>query len=172
MVRHEKKEELMSDEHQQPPANVRSAPAGLSRGALIGIAALVAVAAGALGFVGGMQFQKGNNSRPMAMNQRGGGFGMGRMRMSEGGSFGKVTAVSDTSITIAARSFERGANTQTTNKTFAITSATKITVNGGTGKAGDIATGDTVMVEADSSDSSVAASIRVGMSGMGASSSM
>ncbi len=179
MVKHEKQEEpneldAVDNGRDLPPVNTRSAPAKLSQGALIGIASVVAIATGALGFVGGMQFQKGNASSTVA-NQRG-GFGgqdgMGGMGMNRNGSFGEVTAVSDSSITIAVRNFRQSTSSGSdTAKTYAINSSTTITIDGSTGKASDIATGDTVMIEADSSDSSVAASIRVGMGGMRASSS-
>ena len=54
---------------------------------------------------------------------------------------------------------------QRISKTFTINSSTTVTVDGSSGSVSDIKTGDTVMIEANSSDSSVAASIRVGMGG-------
>lgn len=170
MVKHEKQAEpneldAVDNGRELPPANVRSAPAKLSQGALIGIASVVAIATGALGFVGGMQFQKGSASSGVA-NQRN-GFGGGQGMGMRNGSFGEVTAVSDSSITIAVRNFRQNSSSQSrTTKTYTINSSTTITVDGSTGKVGDIATGETVMIEADSSDSSIAASIRVGMGGM------
>lgn len=86
------------------------------------------------------------------------------------GSFGTVTAVSDSSITITVMrggpDSSSSSSSSSTTKTYTINSSTKITVDGSTGSVGDIATGDTVMIEADSDDSSIAASIRVGMGGM------
>lgn len=83
------------------------------------------------------------------------------------GSFGEVTAVSDSSITITTRERfnQNNSSSTSTSKTFTINSSTTITVDGSTGSVSDIKTGDTVMIEASSSDSSVAASIRVGMGG-------
>ena len=156
-----------ADRGQLPPAHKpKSAP--LATGAIIGIAAAVAVATGVLGFVGGMQFQKGSSSSTVA-NQRGGFGGTMGGGMSRNGSFGEVTAVSDSSITITTRerfNQSSGSNTST-SKTYTINSSTTITVDGSTGSASDIKTGDTVMIEASSSGSSIASSIRVGMGGMG-----
>lgn len=144
----------------------------LSQGAIIGIAAVIAAATGVIGFVGGIQFQKGTNSSSVA-NQ--GGFGNGQGGMGGGmgmrnGSFGTVTAVSDSSITITVMrggpDSSSSSSSSSTTKTYTINSSTKITVDGSTGSVSDIATGDTVMIEADSDDSSIAASIRVGMGGM------
>ena len=144
--------------------------ASLSQGALVGIAAVVAVATGVIGFVSGIQFQKGNSSSSVA-NQQGGFGGRGGMGGGMGmrnGSFGEVTAVSDSSITITTRERfnQNNSSSTSTSKTFTINSSTTVTVDGSRGSVSDIKTGDTVMIEASSSDSSVAASIRVGMGGM------
>lgn len=146
----------------------RTPSARLLSGAIIGIASVVAVATGAIGFVGGMQFQKGTATSDVA-SQRGGVGGQG-MRGGMGmrnGSFGEVTAISDDSITISV--MQGGPNSSSSNsstKTYTINSSTTITVDGSTATTADISTGETVMIEANSSDSSVAASIRVGMGGM------
>lgn len=157
--------DTVGSEHEASIA--RPASPTLSQGALIGIAAVVTVTTGVLGFVGGVQFQKGNASSSVAAERD--GFsrrqGMGGMDMRNG-SFGEVTAVSDSSITIAVRNFRQGSSSEgDTTKTYTINSSTKITVDGRAGSVSDIAAGDTVMIEADSSDSSIAASIRVGMGG-------
>ncbi len=139
----------------------------LSQGAMIGIAAAVAIATGIVGFVGGMQYQKGSSSATTSNQQNGFDGQSGFRGMNMNGSFGEVTAVSDSSITISVR--QGGPNSSSSSsatKTYTITSSTTITNNGSAGSLSDIATGDTVMIEADSSDSSVAASIRVGMGGM------
>lgn len=152
-------------EQQYPPEK----RASLSQGALVGIAAVVAVATGVIGFVSGIQFQKGNSSSSVA-NQQGGFGGQGGMggRGMRNGSFGEVTAVSDSSITITTRERfnQNNSSSTSTSKTFTIYSSTTVTVDGSRGSVSDIKTGDTVMIEASSSDSSVAASIRVGMGGM------
>lgn len=151
-------------EQQSSPAK----RASLSQGALIGIAAVVAVATGVIGFVSGIQFQKGNSSSSVANQQGGfgGQSGMGGMGMRNG-SFGEVTAVSDSSITITTRERfnQNNSSSTSTSKTFTINSSTTVTVGGSSGSVSDIKTGDTVMIETGSSDSSVAASIRVGMGG-------
>lgn len=157
--------DAVDSEHEAAIAH--SASPTLPQGALIGIAAVVAVATGVLGFMGGVQFQKGNTGSNFAAGRQGfsGRQGMGGMDMRNG-SFGEVTVVSDSSITIAVRNFRQGSSSEgDTAKTYTINSSTKITVNGSTGSVSDIAAGDTVMIEADSSDSSIAASIRVGMGG-------
>ncbi len=148
-------------EQQYPPEK----RASLSQGALVGIAAVVAVATGAIGFVSGIQFQKGNSSSSVASQQ--GGFGRQSGMGMRNGSFGEVTAVSDSSITITTRERFNQNNSSSTSasKTFTINSSTTVAVDGSRGSVSDIKTGDTVMIEASSSDSSVAASIRVGMGG-------
>lgn len=138
-------------------------------GAFIGIAAAVAVTTGILGFFGGMHYQKGTASSTVSsQNGMGGQGGMmgGPGSMSRGGSFGEVTAVSDSSITVALMSGgPNSSSTSSSSKTFTINSSTTITIDGSSGSVSDISAGDTVMVQADSSDSSLAASVRVGMGG-------
>lgn len=152
-------------EQQYPPEK----RASLSQGALVGIAAVVAVATGVIGFASGIQFKKGSSSSSIA-NQQGGFGGQGGMGGGVGmrnGSFGEVTAVSDSSITITTRERfnQNNSSSTSTSKTFTINSSTTVTVDGSNGRVSDIKTGDTVMIETSSSDSSVAASIRVGMGG-------
>lgn len=143
-----------------------------SLGGVIAIAAVVAVLTGFIGFASGVQYQKvaGNNSssnQPAGLNGQQ-GFG-GRGGMNFNGTFGKVTAISDTSITITETAGPRGNSSGTSggSKTYAINDTTKITVDSETGSASDIKSGDIVIIAASSSDSSVASSIRVGMGGFG-----
>lgn len=138
---------------------------------IIAIAAVVAVATGIIGFVSGVQFQKATSGSSNTAQQRGGFDGAnglsGRGGMNFNGTFGEVTAVSDTSIAITETAGPRGNSSDNsgTSKTYTINDSTTITVDGNTGSASDIKTGDTVIIEASSSDSSVAASIRSGMGG-------
>jgi hypothetical protein len=122
------------------------------------IAAGVVVVVAALGFFGGVQYQKGKNNTATATNGQmqtfggGGNFGgQGGMRM---GQFGTVTTVSSTSISI---------NSKRTGSvvTFAIDSSTTITKDSATVTTADIAVGDTVLVEAGGTDSTTATSITV-----------
>lgn len=85
-------------------------------------------------------------------DQVGPGMGAGRMR---GGSFGTVTAISESSISIEDQR-------QGTVVTYAITSDTSITDSGTAAAISDITDGDTVMVVPDSDDSSTAAAINLG----------
>lgn len=141
-------------------------------GGIIAISAVVAVITGVVGFASGVQFQKvaSNNragSQSTGLNDQGGFGARGGMNMN--GSFGEVTAISDASITVATRQrFNSSTNSSTsTTKTYTINSSTTVTVDGETAKAGDIKTGDEVMIEPSSSDSNIAASIRVGFGGPG-----
>ena len=141
-------------------------------GGVIAIAAVVAVLTGIIGFASGVQFQKvaSNNragSQSTSRNGQGGFGARGGMHMN--GSFGQVTAISDTSITVTTRQrFNSSTNSSTsTTKTYTINSSTTITIDGATAKASDIKTGDEVMIEPSSSDSSIATSIRVGFGGPG-----
>lgn len=142
----------------------------LSKGALIGIAAAIAVATGVLGFVGGVQYQKGTYSSSVASQNGFGGNGQqgigGRMG-TRNGTFGEITAITETSITVdTTEGGPNSSSSDTTSKTYTINSATTITVDGSTASVSDLKTGDTVMIEPDSSDSSIAASIREGIGGM------
>jgi Domain of unknown function (DUF5666) len=114
-------------------------------------------------FVGGMQFQKSKAPTAQSPNTTadtrqfpGGSGGMNGMTgpgmQGMRPNLGDVTAVSDTSITIKNdRSNE--------SQTFTINSDTKITNDGSTVAIDTIKTGDTVMVQADSDDDTVAARI-------------
>lgn len=142
---------------------------GLPLGAIIAIAIGGGLIIGIASFAGGIQFARLTNqttTNPLSQNSREPG---SRSRLNANGAFGEVTAISDSSITIATRERFNSGNTSNTatTKTYTINSATTITVNGSTGTISDIKSGDTVMVEASTSDSSLAASIRVGMGRMG-----
>ena len=143
-------------------------------------AALAVVVVGGGGFFAGTQYANAHQTNQANAAGVGGGFGdqngqsgfgssgrMGRM-----GSFGTVTAASSTSITISVTQGppdqQDSSSSSSTSKTYAITSSTKITNNGSTVTAGSIATGDTVMIRADSSNSETAASILVNPSFGGA----
>ncbi len=136
-------------------------------GGIIAIAAVVALLTGIIGFASGVQFQKlANNNR--ADNQAQGLNGQpefGGRGIMRNGAFGEVTAISDTSITVSTRQrFNSSNNSSTsTTKTYTINSSTEITIDGATAKASDIKIGNEVMIEPSTSDSTIAASIRVGM---------
>jgi hypothetical protein len=122
----------------------RSTDNSVNRNRLItGIVAVVVV--GAIGFVAGMFYQKGQGGTSLASNNGTSGFGQmgGTRRM---GTFGTVSAVSDTSITVADQM-------SGTSATYAINSDTKITNDGDTASASDIKTGDTVMIQTGSTTS-------------------
>lgn len=127
---------------------------GTSSKAIISVAVVVAVAA--LGFFGGMQYQKSKVSSTTTTGQQTGGYGMGMNgidgRASHMGEFGTVTAVSSTSISV------KNDRTSST-KTYAISSSTTFTKDSASAAYSDVTVGDTVLVEANSSDSSTASSI-------------
>lgn len=130
---------------------VQRKPSGSSKAI---ISFVVVVVAATLGFFGGVQYQKGKTSgTTMAAGQQAGGYmgGMGGPTIHRG-EFGAVTAVSSTSISLKS---ERSGET----KTYTINSSTAFTKDSASATSSDVAVGDTVMVEADSSDSSIAASV-------------
>ena len=103
-----------------------------------------------------MSYQKSNTKAPTALGTgdlNGGppggmnGFGGGQRP-----NIGEVKSVSDSSITV---SDSRSGSDQT----FKITNDTKVSNDGSTGSVSDIKTGDTVIIQADSSDSSTASRI-------------
>lgn len=143
-------------------------------GAVAGISIATALVVGVGGFAAGMQFQKGTSAS--SLSQQGGPGGMnGFGPMNQNGVFGTITALSDSSITITTSNMG-GPNTSTnstsntsttgTTKTYTINSTTTISVDGSTAKVSDLQTGDTVMIQTDSTNSAVAASIRSGAGGM------
>jgi hypothetical protein len=114
-----------------------------------------------ISFYGGVQYQKGRHpvtttttassaGAPSTSFGQGGG---GRFRGGQRPTFGSVTAISSTSITVD--------NQSGTSVTFAITSSTTITDSGQTTTTSDISTGETVAVIASTTDSTQAARILV-----------
>lgn len=147
---------------EQTPAEAKQRKP-LPIGALAAIGAGIAIMASVAGFAGGIQFQKvasNMSSTPQQGLRDTNRFGAGRMNRN--GSFGEVTAISDSSITISLMG-RPGSSSANSTKTLTINSSTKITVDGTTAKASDIKTGDTVQVTVNTSDSTVAASIRAGI---------
>jgi hypothetical protein len=124
------------------------------------------IISGGAGFLGGMQFQKAQNtsSAPGGLSQSGmmepgqqsGGQMMGRM-----GTFGKVTAVTSSTITISIEQpmWQQDSSSDSSNSS---TNSTTVTKDGESASISDVAVGDTVSVKASSSDSSAASSIRIG----------
>lgn len=117
-----------------------------------------AVAMLGIGFLTGVQYQKGKKTSSgvaAAANgaPNGSGFG-GRTGRPGGrlGAFGAVKAVSDTSITVS--------NTRTnTDQTFAIDSSTAVTDGGAASTVSAIKVGDNVAIRASSSDATKATTI-------------
>lgn len=116
----------------------------------------VVVACLVLGFLAGMQYEKGVpiTTRPTAATGAGNFTGgrSGRYGMHRGGGLGQVSAVSGSSITIHN---QRTGDAQT----FKISSTTAIMDNGAAANVGDIKTGDTVMVRSAANDQGTAGSI-------------
>ncbi|MDB5175186.1 MAG: hypothetical protein JWM81_44 [Candidatus Saccharibacteria bacterium] len=119
---------------------------------LVGIAIVLVVGIG--GFIGGMQFQKGKTGPGVATaaSNFSHGFSGGMNGRAMNGSFGAVTAISTTSLSVQDRR-------SSTAKTYSITSSTTITNNGAAATASDIAVGDNVIVRTASADSTEATSI-------------
>ena len=120
-----------------------------------------------LSFFGGIKYQKAHQSNAMANTaSQGSPFGRGGSGGPGGGfsgqrpTFGTVSAVSSSSITV---------NDQTSGSdaTFSITSGTTITDNSKTVTTSDISVGATVAVIAESSSSSQASRILVNPSAGG-----
>lgn len=111
-----------------------------------------------LGFVGGMEYQKGKttntSSTAAGRNGAAGGYGQFGGRGARRGGFGQVTAVSNNSITV--QNSRTGAA-----QTYNITSSTTVTNNGASASVGDIKTGDTVIVRTDPTDTSTATTIAI-----------
>lgn len=118
-----------------------------------------------LGFFGGIQYQKGKGNNTLASNDGnqqqfpgsadgsfGNGSGMGNMGRGMPGGFGEVTAVTTSNITV--KNSRSGSST-----TYSITSSTKVTNGQTAASVSDIAVGDTVIVQTDSSDAKQASSI-------------
>lgn len=121
---------------------------------------IAAVLLAGLSFYGGIQYQKGHQSATSTTaassgsQSTTGGQAGGRFRGGQRPTFGSVTAISPTSITVDSESG--------TSTTFSITSSTTITDSGQTTTTtSDISTGDTVAVIASTSNSTQAARILV-----------
>lgn len=124
----------------------------------LSVAAVLLLAAS---FYGGVSYEKSVSKTTQTGtvgtfgNGTGGPSGGSRVR---NGSFGTVTAVSDTSITV-------NESRNNTTMTYAITSSTTITNNGSAGSVSDIKIGDNVLIEASSSDAKTATRIIDGIQG-------
>jgi hypothetical protein len=124
----------------------------------IGIVALIIVVG--LSFWGGAQYQKSHSSSKVATttssasNFSGGFGGGGYVGRAAYGSFGTVTAISSTSISVQDT---RSGST----KSYVITSSTIITDNSSTVTYSDIQDGDTVIVTATSTSPTTATRINV-----------
>lgn len=128
-------------------------PSGISK---LVVGALAIIIVGILGFLGGIQYQKGKQQTPIAGAQDGvsgnqeGGFGgfQGGPNGAQGmrGVFGEVTAVSNTSISV------QDARNDSTS-TLEITGDTKVTNNGQSASVSDIKVGDNVIIQTNSSNS-------------------
>lgn len=169
------KEEKKGEVVEQPRTN-REAPAAAKKpfpiGGIIAIAAVVAVLTGFIGFASGVQFQKvatHNDAADQPAGPNGTGGFRARGRAGFRGTFGEVTATTDSSITVAtSQRFNSSTNSSTaTTQTFTINGSTTITVDGAIGKASDIKIGDQVVVTPSTSDAKVASAIRVGVGGPG-----
>jgi hypothetical protein len=116
-----------------------------------------AILCGIAGFIGGMHYQKGHQTTATAATGSqltDGQFGSGTGRMGARGEFGDVTAVSSTSITI--NDTRSGAA-----KTLSISSDTAVTKDGNTASVSDIAAGDRVIVQTDTTDTTKATRITI-----------
>ena len=157
----------IKDEQSSPSTSrthKKSARKTVSLTNVIGIGAVVAIVMGASGFAAGMQYRNGDNSTVSTTGAPNGATrGAGGFRSGRGGSFGTVTAVSDSSLTITPmQGGPNSSNTSGTTKTYKITSSTVITANGATGSVSDIKSGDTVVIRTSTTDTATATSIRVG----------
>ncbi|HUB93927.1 MAG TPA: hypothetical protein VMB52_05485 [Verrucomicrobiae bacterium] len=118
-----------------------------------------AVLIAGLGFLGGMQYQKGKTPATTAQTTSGtqqtgtggaGGYGGGSFRRGDR-AFGTVSSVSSSSIAIQTRSGSTA--------TYTITSNTSVTNDGQTASVSDIQSGDTVALTLDSSNTQDVSSI-------------
>jgi hypothetical protein len=146
----------MDEEKTTSSKKSASKPSLLTTGTLLaGIA--IALVVGIGGFIGGMQFQKGKAAPSVAAGTSDfsrSGFAGGRNGQAMNGSFGAVTAVSATSISVQDRR-------SSTAKTYNIISTTTITSSGAAATTSDIAVGDNVIVRTASASSTDATSIAV-----------
>lgn len=149
-------DEYISGEQHAAQRNHKKSPgtSGVTKPIAILVAAILLAG---LSFYGGVQYQKGRHTATTTTTTGAAGSpstqGGSRFRGGQRPTFGSVTAISSTSITVDSQSG--------TSTTFSITSSTTITDSGQTTTTSDISTGDTVAVVASTSDSTQAARILV-----------
>lgn len=147
--------ELTPTEYQQM-VSASNKQSGSNNYAKAGGLVLVAIILCGISFAAGMSYQKNHTKGTLTASTGGGQFGppggTGGLRSGQRPNIGEVKSVSSDSITI---SDSRSGS----DKTFKITSDTTVSNNGTSGSVSDIKTGDTVIVQADSSDSSTASRI-------------
>jgi hypothetical protein len=137
--------------------NAGNKQSGNNNNTKTGLILLTAIILCGLSFAAGISYQKSHTKDPLPSSAPGGGqFGsQGGPAGPNGGqrpNIGEVKSVSESSIIV---SDSRSGSDQT----FKITSDTKVSNDGTTGSISDIKTGDTVIIQADSSDSSTASRI-------------
>lgn len=127
----------------------------------IGIMIVVAVVLCGVSFAAGMSYQKSHTKTPTAFGQGANGSGgPGDFGNGQRPNIGEVKSVSADSITVS--------NTRSgSDQTYKITSSTTVTNDGQTASISDIKTGDTVVVQTDSSDTSTATRIMLNPSFQG-----
>lgn len=114
---------------------------------------VTAIVIAALGFGGGIVYQKGKQSSNDAPVARGANDSNFRASFNgPRGTMGTVTAVSSTGISLED-------SRSGTASTLEITDATKVTNEGQTASISDVKVGDTVMVQSDSTNAKQAAQI-------------
>jgi hypothetical protein len=127
------------------------------------IFAILVLVVGGLSFFGGVAYQKAQKTTTSDLSANGTPGGAGGFGSPFGnGGIGTVTAISDTSISIAPRT--RGSSdtsTSSTPKTYTITTSTTFTNNGSTASESDIAVGDSVLIQTGTSDTTTATSILI-----------
>lgn len=141
--------EISLSEYTNKPKPSSSKNVGFPRSGMIIVGAVVLVG---VGFLSGMQYQKGKTpttSVSQTANSQSSSNGSGGPGGYGGGSrgdraFGTVSAVSSSSITIQGRTG--------TSTTYNITSSTTVTNDGQSSSVSDIQTGDTVIMTLDSSN--------------------
>lgn len=148
--------ELTPSEYEHAVAAGRAGNTGNKNYVKAGAVTVAAVVLCGISFVGGMAYGK-DHAKPSSVNTGGqfgfqGGNGPGGFRAGQRPNIGEVKAVSSDSITVS--------NAQSgSDQAFKITSGTTVENNGATGAVSDIKTGDTVVIQTDSSDSSTATRI-------------
>jgi len=139
--------EISLSEYANRPASSSSKRKKIPPTGLMVIGAIVLVA---LGFLIGMQYQKGKTSTvsttqaASSQSAGGGAGGYGGAEARGDRAFGTVTAVSSSSISVQGRTG--------TSTTYTLTSSTTVTNNGQSSSVSAIQTGDTVIMTLDSSN--------------------